>query len=122
MLENYSAKEIEAKWQKIWEDMAVFQPEPDQRKKFFLTIPYPYLNGNLHAGHTRTFTIGDTVARFRRMRGDNVLFPMLDGLLGRKKQMKLVEGFEDLERKKIGVGVHEEFHKLLHELKEIYLD
>ncbi len=76
MLESYSAKEIEGKWQKIWEDKAVFQPEPDSRQKFFLTIPYPYLNGNLHAGHTRTFTIGDAVARFWRMRGDNVLFPM----------------------------------------------
>lgn len=76
MLKDYSAREIEAKWQKIWEDKAVFQPEPDSRQKFFLTIPYPYLNGNLHAGHTRTFTIGDAVARFRRMRGDNVLFPM----------------------------------------------
>ena len=40
MLENYSAKEIEAKWQKTWEDKAVFQPEPDSREKFFLTIPY----------------------------------------------------------------------------------
>ena len=76
MLESYSAKELEAKWQKTWEEKAVFQPEPDERQKFFLTIPYPYLNGNLHAGHTRTFTIGDAVARYRRMRGDNVLFPM----------------------------------------------
>jgi leucyl-tRNA synthetase len=76
LLESYSAKEVEAKWQKTWEEMAVFQPEPDERQKFFLTIPYPYLNGNLHAGHTRTFTIGDAVARYRRMRGDNVLFPM----------------------------------------------
>lgn len=76
MLKDYKALEIEAKWQKTWEENAVFQPEPDSRQKFFLTIPYPYLNGNLHAGHTRTFTIGDAVARFRRMRGDNVLFPM----------------------------------------------
>ncbi len=53
-----------------------FQADPDSRKKFFITIPYPYLNGNLHAGHTRTFTIGDVVARYRRMRGENVLFPM----------------------------------------------
>jgi hemerythrin-like domain-containing protein len=53
---------------------------------------------------------------------DNVLFPMFDRLLGKKKQMELVEGFEDLERKKIGEGIHEEFHKLLDELKEIYLD
>lgn len=76
MLKEYSAHDIESKWQKIWEDNKVFQAEPDSRKKFFLTIPYPYLNGNLHAGHTRTFTIGDAVARFRRMLGDNVLFPM----------------------------------------------
>jgi len=76
LLSDYSAREIEAKWQRIWDEKAVFQPEPDSRQKFFLTIPYPYLNGNLHAGHTRTFTIGDAVARFRRMRGDNVLFPM----------------------------------------------
>ncbi|MGA9097836.1 MAG: class I tRNA ligase family protein, partial [Methanotrichaceae archaeon] len=76
MLKEYSAHEIEAKWQRTWEENHVFQPEPDSRKKFFLTIPYPYLNGNLHAGHTRTFTIGDAVARYRRMLGENVLFPM----------------------------------------------
>jgi leucyl-tRNA synthetase len=76
LLNDYSAHEIESKWQDIWEEKKVFQPEPDSRKKFFLTIPYPYLNGNLHAGHTRTFTIGDAVARFRRMKGENVLFPM----------------------------------------------
>ncbi len=76
MLKEYSAHEIEAKWQRTWEENRVFQPEPDSRKKFLLTIPYPYLNGNLHAGHTRTFTIGDAVARYRRMLGENVLFPM----------------------------------------------
>ncbi|MDI9617097.1 MAG: leucine--tRNA ligase [Methanothrix sp.] len=73
---EYSAHEIEAKWQRIWEEEGVFHAEPDSRKKFFLTIPYPYLNGNLHAGHTRTFTIGDAIARYHRMLGENVLFPM----------------------------------------------
>ncbi|MBU3966364.1 MAG: leucine--tRNA ligase, partial [Euryarchaeota archaeon] len=68
--------EIEEKWQLRWADEKIFQPEPDEREKFFITIPYPYLNGNLHAGHTRTFTIGDVVARFKRMMGFNVLFPM----------------------------------------------
>ncbi len=53
---------------------------------------------------------------------NNVLFPMLDSLLAKKKQEELVEGFEDLERKKIGERTHEKFHKLLFELKEIYLD
>ena len=76
MLEKYSAKEIEARWQRAWEENAVYEPEPDGRQKYLLTIPYPYLNGNLHAGHTRTFTIGDTLARYKRMRGYNVLFPM----------------------------------------------
>jgi len=76
LLEEYCASEIESKWQKKWEEDLVFCADPDARKKFFLTIPYPYLNGNLHAGHTRTFSIGDAVARYRRMLGENVLFPM----------------------------------------------
>jgi len=76
LLQDYSASKIESKWQRKWEEEGVFQAEPDTREKFLITIPYPYLNGNLHAGHTRTFTIGDVVARFKRMNGDNVLFPM----------------------------------------------
>lgn len=76
MKEWYNPQEIEEKWQLRWADEKIFQPEPDEREKFFITIPYPYLNGNLHAGHTRTFTIGDVVARFKRMMGFNVLFPM----------------------------------------------
>ncbi len=69
-------REIERKWQEEWERARIFQPEISEREKFFITIPYPYLNGNLHAGHTRTFTIGDAVARYKRMLGYNVLFPM----------------------------------------------
>ncbi|MEM0330826.1 MAG: class I tRNA ligase family protein, partial [Archaeoglobaceae archaeon] len=69
-------KEIEEKWQKAWESARIFEAEPNEKKKFFLTVPYPYLNGNLHAGHTRTFTIGDAYARYMRMRGYNVLFPL----------------------------------------------
>ncbi len=69
-------KEIERKWQKAWEESRIFEADPDNREKFFITIPYPYLNGNLHAGHTRTFTIGDAFARYMRMKGYNVLFPL----------------------------------------------
>lgn len=76
MKERYNPHEIEEKWQSKWAEAKIFQPEPDSREKFFITIPYPYLNGNLHAGHTRTFTIGDVIARYRRMLGYNVLFPM----------------------------------------------
>jgi leucyl-tRNA synthetase len=68
---------IEKKWHEEWRKNRVFESEPDLAKpKFFITIPYPYLNGNLHAGHTRTFTIGDAIARYKRMCGYNVLFPM----------------------------------------------
>jgi leucyl-tRNA synthetase len=73
---NNDFREIERKWQSLWEKERIFQPKPSEKPKFFITIPYPYLNGNLHAGHTRTFTIGDAVARFKRMKGYNVLFPM----------------------------------------------
>jgi leucyl-tRNA synthetase len=76
MKERYDPQEVEEKWQRKWKEAKIFEPEPDDRKKFFITIPYPYLNGNLHAGHTRTFTIGDVIARYKRMLGYNVLFPM----------------------------------------------
>ena len=76
MEQEYKPHEIEKKWQKYWNESGIFQAEPDKREKFFITIPYPYLNGNLHAGHTRTFTIGDVVARHKRMLGFNVLYPM----------------------------------------------
>ncbi len=69
-------KEIEKKWQKAWEEAGIFEAEPDGRQKFFITVPYPYLNGNLHVGHCRTFTIGDAFARYMRMKGYNVLFPL----------------------------------------------
>ena len=53
---------------------------------------------------------------------NKVLFSRIDRLLAKKMQKELMEGFEDLERKKIGEETHEEFYKLLFELKEIYLD
>ncbi|MGB9929628.1 MAG: leucine--tRNA ligase [Methanosarcina sp.] len=76
MEQDYNPQEIEKKWQKKWDESGIFEAEPEKREKFFITIPYPYLNGNLHAGHTRTFTIGDVVARHKRMLGYNVLYPM----------------------------------------------
>jgi leucyl-tRNA synthetase len=76
MKARYSPHEIEEKWQRRWAEAGIYGAEPDNREKFFITIPYPYLNGNLHAGHTRTFTIGDVIARYKRMQGYNVLFPM----------------------------------------------
>jgi Leucyl-tRNA synthetase len=69
-------KEIEEKWQRKWEESKIFDAEIRGKNKFFFTVPYPYTSGPLHIGHGRTNTIGDIIARFKRLRGYNVLFPM----------------------------------------------
>ena len=74
---------IEKKWQKRWRKDKIFESDPDpKRKKFFLTVPYPYVNGALHIGHGRTYTIGDVIARYKRMQGFNVLYPMASHMTG----------------------------------------
>ena len=69
-------KDIEKKWQAAWEKNKVFQVEVDdyQKKKFYLTTPYPYMSGLLHLGHLFTYMAPETLARFKRMQGHNVLF------------------------------------------------
>ncbi len=71
----YDFNSIEEKWLKKWRDEKAFEPRP-VGKKFLLTVPWPYCNGALHIGHGRTYTVGDIVARYKRMRGYNVLYPM----------------------------------------------
>ena len=69
-------REIEGKWQRRWDEAKVFEANPDpKRKKFFVTVPYPYVNGEPHIGSGFTFLRTDTYARFKRMQGFNVLFP-----------------------------------------------
>ncbi|MDD4954108.1 MAG: leucine--tRNA ligase [Candidatus Omnitrophica bacterium] len=73
----YSFKEIEAKWQKYWEEKRIFQAKPDSvRKKYYLLEMFPYPSGKIHMGHVRNYTIGDVAARFKMMQGYNVLHPM----------------------------------------------
>src|SRR3989338_7864467 len=67
-------KEIEKKWQKRWEKEKIFQSEVDKRKKYFITTPYPYMNGLLHLGHLFTYIPPEIMTRFKRMQGYNVLF------------------------------------------------
>ena len=68
---------VERKWQKKWLEAGIFEPEPDSgRKKFFITVPWPYTNSSLHVGHGRTYTTADIIARYKRLSGYNVLFPM----------------------------------------------
>jgi leucyl-tRNA synthetase len=68
---------IEKKWMKRWEDSKAFETDPDEtRQKYFVTVAYPYPNSPQHIGHGRTYTLADAHARYMRMKGYNVLFPM----------------------------------------------
>lgn len=68
--------EIEKKWQSEWEGEELFQPEPSDEEKFYITVAYPYPSGGMHIGHIRTYMLPDVFARYHRMKGENVLFPM----------------------------------------------
>jgi leucyl-tRNA synthetase len=66
---------IEKKWQQKWEEKKIFEANPDSRKKFFSTFPYPYINGYPHIGHLFTIMRVEAFSRFKRHQGYNVLFP-----------------------------------------------
>jgi leucyl-tRNA synthetase len=66
---------IEDKWQKRWEESNIFEAEVKDKEKFFVNVPYPYMNGHFHLGRAFTFLRADVIARFKRMQGFNVLFP-----------------------------------------------
>ncbi|MCR5033481.1 MAG: leucine--tRNA ligase [Lachnospiraceae bacterium] len=74
----YNHREVETKWQKIWDDEKAFQTSTDYSKpKFYALVEFPYPSGQgLHVGHPRPYTALDIVARKRRMQGYNVLYPM----------------------------------------------
>ncbi len=69
-------RDIEEKWRRRWEEARIFEADPDpEKRKCFVTFPYPYMNGPLHIGHGFTASRVDAYARFRRMQGYNTLFP-----------------------------------------------
>lgn len=75
--EKYAPHDIEAKWQKYWEENKTFKVEIDKNKpKSYVLEMFPYPSGNLHMGHVRNYSIGDVIARFRTMKGYDVLHPM----------------------------------------------
>ena len=75
---RYDHKQVEPKWQKIWEEKGVFHAEENSDKeKFFALIEFPYPSGQgLHVGHPRPYTALDVVSRKRRLQGQNVLYPI----------------------------------------------
>jgi leucyl-tRNA synthetase len=77
MEDRYQPKAIEEKWQRIWEENKSFRVSEDAAKaKYYVLEMFPYPSGRIHMGHVRNYSIGDVVARYKRMRGHNVLHPM----------------------------------------------
>lgn len=76
-MKDYDPQKIEKKWQERWGKDKIFEvKENTDKKKFYMLEMYPYPSGSLHIGHLRNYTIGDCFARFKRMNGFNVLYPM----------------------------------------------
>lgn len=77
MEEKYLPQEIEPKWQKYWDEHKLYKTsDNDDKSKYYVLEMFPYPSGNLHMGHVRNYSIGDVVARFKKMQGFNVLHPM----------------------------------------------
>ncbi|MFN4211777.1 MAG: class I tRNA ligase family protein, partial [Devosia sp.] len=75
--ERYNPREMEPKWQKVWDENQSFvSSNDDKREPYYVLEMFPYPSGRIHMGHVRNYSMGDVVARYQRARGKNVLHPM----------------------------------------------
>jgi leucyl-tRNA synthetase len=130
---------IEEKWRKRWADDKLFETDPQShKKKYFLTVAYPYPNSPQHVGHGRTYTLADVHARYKRMNNYNVLFPMGFHYTGtpivsmsqriKSNDLELIETFQQIykipdhvisnfkEPKKIASYFHQEIKQGMNEM------
>ncbi|MFX1315959.1 MAG: leucine--tRNA ligase [Promethearchaeota archaeon] len=123
----YNSREIEKKWQEKWEEAKIFEANPDpDKKKIFITSPYPYASGTLHIGHGRSFVNGDIFARYYRAKGFNVLYPMAFHITGtpvlaisssiERKDQKIIARMEEY------VALHTENQKKAKEIVKSFVD